>query len=453
MKKIKTISLILFLVVLHSISAEAILGPAMGMMYTHNLVTTDKAYQGLINNDKTLSYDNLAVAIATSEKYPYTGYGTDGYEEIWTVTSEHFSDKQFKLSIEADELVFVSDENPVYKRPFELYTLQRGIKYDDGAWNRDREYLVWEVRYWYSNYRVDENGTNSKESTARQNIRKIEEVSSEPVYFPEDNDGTPGGAYYRLVWRDIILQLPGKPTDGGVIVDDVFYPLIQGTYSARFDIEFEDTKTGEISRLPVVIPGIYDLSLTSPRTETSAAFTVTPDPSAVNLNIEQLVRNGNLQRVGSIDFLWREGKFNPSSQLDDGAGSYIFLSASSDPFTSEPEGFKLVHEDFVEGETAYNDTNSIDYYVVLAGNSEHAGIGETFYGDDYYSTGENKATKWIRTQCHKQLQPQQQDEYAHYHTYTGDISIRVEGNPDVTMLAKGQYSSTIYVHVVAEDIQ
>lgn len=449
MKKIKTISLlILFIVALHSVSAEAILGPAMGTMYIHNLANTYEAYQGLMNNKGNLEYDNLAIAIATSEKYPYTGYGEDGDNINWTVTSQHFSDKQFKLTVNVDELVFVSDENPVYKRPFELYTLQRGIKYDDGKYTYDESWLFWEPKY--SNFRVDDAGTAAAESTARNYVRKIEKVTSNPVYFPEDNDGSP----YRLVWRDIVLQLPGKPTDGGVIVDDVFYPLIQGTYSARFDIEFEDTKTGEVSRLPVVIPGIYDASLasTAPNDQASAAFTITPDPSAVNLNIEQLVRNKNLQRVGFIDFLWRKKGFTPLAQLDDGVGAYIFLSASPDPFTPEPDGFKLVHEDFVEGETAYSDTNSIDYYVVLSGNSEHAGLGETFYGEDCFPSGATEATKWVKTQCHKQSQPQQ-DGYAHYHTYTGDISIRVEGNPDVTMLAKGQYSSTIYVHVVAEDIQ
>ena len=260
--------------------------------------------------------------------------------------------------------------------------------------------------------------------------------------------------HYEWVWCDVILQLPGTPASagGGVDIGNVFYPLIQGTYSARFTVEFTDTSTNETMILPVVIPGYYDASETGTK-DSRVAFAVTPDPSAVNLNIEQLVRNKNLQKVGSLDFIWRDGSDNITSpELDDGVKSYIFLSASSDPFNPEPDGFKLVHEDFVEGETAYSDINSIDYYVVLSGNSEHAGLGETFYGEDCFPIGAMEATKWVKTQCHKQLQPQQTS-YVHYHTYTGDISIRVEGNPDVTMLAKGQYSSTIYVHVVAEDIQ
>ena len=415
MKKIKAISLlILFLVVLHSISAEAILGPSMGMMYTHNLATTDAAYQGLIKNNKNLNYDNLAIAIATSEKL-------DQYDDS-------FDWNRFRISIKSDDnmLMFVSDDNPVYKRPFEIYLLQRGAKVIEA-------------------------------DSARNDVRQITEIETNTdTFFPKDDRDFTDWGHYRWVWCDVVLQLPGTPAadGGGVVVDNIFYPLIQGTYSARFDIEFEDTKTGEVSRLPVVIPGIYDASLasTSSNTRASIAFSITPDPSAVNLNIEQLVRNKNLQRVGSIDSLWREEGFPDSGELDDGAGAYIFLSASPDSFTPEPDGFKLVHEDFVEGETAYSDINSIDYYVVLSGNSEHAGLGETFYGEDCFPSGATEATKWVKTQCHKQSQPQQ-DGYAHYHTYTGDISIRVEGNPDVTMLAKGQYSSTIYVHVVAEDIQ
>ena len=442
MKKFKSIVLIsIFLVLINNIVSAVILGPAMGMMQSHSLVSTNPAYQGLMNNDKTLSYDDFAVAIATSEKYEYSGHSDSSWSDwlYWVVDGEYYDEDSFSISVDADELMFISDDNPVYKRPFRLYTLQRGVKRDQGAY----EYRV------NVSYEVDIEKTREIENTARGIIRSIDEVKiGEPEKFPKNNDGTEGGTYYRWVWRDICLQLPGSPVSGGVEVDGVFYPLIQGNYSARFEVTFTNNVTGESATLPVVIPGYYNASGVAP--DTTAAFSITPDPSAVNLNIEQLVRNRNLQKVGSLDFLWREKDFSSSSQLDDGAGTFIFLSASPDPFTSAPDGFKLVHEDFVEGETAYSDTNSIDYYVVLSGNSDHVGIGENFYGDDYYPTGSRQATKWIRTQCHKQAQPQQSG-YVHYHTYTGDISIRVEGTPDVALLAKGQYSSTIYVHVVAED--
>lgn len=442
MKKFKSIVLIsIFLVLINNIVSAVILGPAMGMMQSHSLVSTNPAYQGLMNNDKTLSYDNLAVAIATSEKYEYSGHSESSLSDwlYWVVDGAFYNEDDFSILIDADELMFISDDNPVYKRPFRLYTLQRGVKRDQGAY----KYRV------NVSYEVDIEKTREIENTARGIIRSIDDVKiGEPEKFPKDNDGTEGGTYYRWVWRDICLQLPGSPVSGGVEVDGVFYPLIQGNYSARFEVTFTNNVTGESATLPVIIPGYYNASGVAP--DTTAAFSITPDPSAVNLNIEQLVRNRNLQKVGSLDFLWREKDFSSSSQLDDGAGTFIFLSASPDPFTLAPDGFKLVHEDFVEGETAYSDTNSIDYYVVLSGNSDHVGIGENFYGDDYYPTGSRQATKWIRTQCHKQAQPQQSG-YAHYHTYTGDISIRVEGTPDVTLLAKGQYSSTIYVHVVAED--
>ena len=127
MKKIKTISLILFLVVLHSISAEAILGPAMGMMNTHPMAPQkDSVYTDIINDNTggdTNRFNELGIAIATSE---------NGDEVDW---------EQYEISIKSNdsELVFVSDENPVYKRPFKLYLLQRGVKTTDPAFTNPRE--------------------------------------------------------------------------------------------------------------------------------------------------------------------------------------------------------------------------------------------------------------------------------------------------------------------------
>ena len=66
MKKFKSIVLIsIFLVLINNIVSAVILGPAMGMMQSHSLVSTNPAYQGLMNNDKTLSYDDFAVAIGS----------------------------------------------------------------------------------------------------------------------------------------------------------------------------------------------------------------------------------------------------------------------------------------------------------------------------------------------------------------------------------------------------
>ena len=127
-----------------------------------------------------------------------------------------------------------------------------------------------------------------------------------------------------------------------------------------------------------------------------------------------------------------------------------------------------MHEDFRKGDSAYTDVNSIDYVVELRGDGDHQGLFETFDGTDYFSYTEG-ASKSLKTLCHKVRSDQDSRytwtgifgtvhtemgdtlEYRHYHTFSGELTVRLEDRTTPNPPAAGRYSSYIYVHVIGED--
>ena len=407
-----SIILIFFSAVISSISADLMLYPAMGIQHTHPMVPNDARYKYLINN-QTGNLDDLAVALAGTRKYAQgTTLGND----------------TLKVTVDCDSMVFRSDENPVYERPFKLFFLVRGVL-------KDTEEDDW------------------AENVDRGEVRATIEIENGKEYnFPQViNDGRS----YRWFWTDIVLQLDndGEEIAGGVVVDNTFYPLIQGTYSAQLTVTatFTDPNGNQKENsIPIVIPGYYSLSSSS-MNDAACAMTITPYAHASNLSLDALVEGlQTSESVGKIDFLFRGKNSGNSNPDDDSVDFSIFLSASPDPFTPDYDGFKLVHEDFVAGESAYSDTNSIDYVVDVRGDSRHPGLNQTFDGTDYLDPNSG-ATKNIPTECNKEWTDIGQG-YIHFHTYGGELSIRLEnsgtGSERPNLLASGRYSSTIYVHVV-----
>lgn len=394
-KKRLVILNVLLILSLCVLPAVDVIIPAMGMMQSHNMATDEEVYKNL-EDKKTppggiSAYDNLAVALCQGYKYG------SGDERKFTV----------EVSYDSNGLYFVSDDNPVYKRPFELYIIKR----QSGSYTP------------YA-YKI---GAESFTVTAL--------------------NGTPDA-----IWVDIVIQLPGTKTDGGIKTDDgTFYPLIQGNYTAMFNVELTSSG-GSVQSMNIVVPGYY--SNANVASSNAAALKVTPFANSVNLNLASMIRNpSSAVEVGEIDFLYRQSGRVSSPTLDDGTSKfYLFLSASPDPYSSAVHGFKLVHESFVMGEDFYNDSNSLDYVVELRGDADHSGLNQTFDGTDYLNS-DNKVQNYIKTQCHKEMNYQGlgNNTYVHYHTYGGTVSVRLEdvaASQNPSILYSGRYSSYIYVHII-----
>lgn len=418
MKKRRALLLLFLLhIALISLYSEALLFPGDGMFTPHSLTpSSDSGYKDFISEGSGLDsdikvYDSLGLAVCSSERL---GWG------------ERINTNSFQIEVNIDELMFVSDFNPVYKRPLELAFLERAV---------NRLTL----------------GEPNTEKWDREEIRRYGRIDGSE-YFPESNG-------YRWVWCDIVLQLPGEAVEGGVQVGSTFYPLIQGSYTATFDITLTNINTGEKSIMTVVVPGYYSLSNTAPAGG-SAALSVTSTANAGNLNLQNMLTNDVTALVGAVDFM-ASLEDSGSSDLDDGNEDfYIFLSASSDPFESDPNGFKLVHESFVSGESAYTGKNSIDYVVEMIGDGDHSGLAATFDGTDNFDVVLGP-TKSLETICHKVANYQASElkyefpqyvvdlKYRHFHTFSGDLIVRLEDRTTSEIPNKGRYSSNIYIHVIS----
>lgn len=425
MKKRRALLLLFLLhIALISLYSEALLFPGDGMFIPHSLTpSSDSGYKDFISANSGLSsdtkvYDALGLAVCSSERL---GYGN------------RINTNLFQIEVNIDELMFVSDSNPVYKRPLELAFLERAVRYNTMGTP------------------LTENHDRNEAGPYGNGIRRYGHIDGSE-YFPENNN-------YRWVWCDIVLQLPGDAVEGGVQVGSTFYPLIQGSYTATFDITLTNVNTGEKSIMTVVVPGYYSLSNTAP-TGGSAALSVTPTANAGNLNLQNMLTNDVTALVGTVDFM-ASLEDSGSSDLDDGNEDfYIFLSASSDPFESDPNGFKLVHESFVSGESAYTGKNSIDYVVEMIGDGDHSGLAATFDGTDNFDVVLGP-TKSLETICHKVANYQTSElewdwtqyvvdlKYRHFHTFSGDLIVRLEDRTTSEIPNKGRYSSNIYIHVIS----
>ena len=153
--------------------ADVLLSPAMGMMKEHPMVPSGREYTDFAKPTPTYTerpadlYDFVAVAICSSPKYNHGAFGSGPY----------VVEKSISFEVSSFEGMFVSDENPVYKRPFDLYYIERGVR------------------------------RNESSDSSRTEIRGYGKIEAGEEYiFPELGDW--GDRYYRWVWRDIIIQLP-----------------------------------------------------------------------------------------------------------------------------------------------------------------------------------------------------------------------------------------------------
>lgn len=314
-------------------------------------------------------------------------------------------DDRFSFSVTTatgDGFYFVSDDNPAYKRPFTVYALKRPEPY------------------------------NSK--------------------FIEYGEEYPSGTSDKI-WYDIVIQLPGKASSGGVDIDGTFYPLIQGTYSAELIIEFtHPSGTGtvtEILRCPIA--GYYSMA-GQVLEKTSAALAVNTYPSASIIDLRNLLDPDTTSSVavGKMDFLVRLSNSATSIDPDDGtAEHWLFLSSSPNPYIQDPNGFMFVHNGFVPGEDVYSDQNSLKFEIDVKGDSSlgYAGLNAFFDGTDYFNG--NSVNNYIKSKCTK-VRAIINSNIIHYHSFSGDIIVRVDPEAD-RILQAGQYSAKVYVHVIAKE--
>lgn len=411
MKRVSIIFLLLLVLVSACFSAtDLALAPVKGMMRTHYLLSSDSMYQHLINGNaigvNSSVVDNAAVALC-SIKSP--GKNSTDLNCV-------------SLRIEYDG-VFSSDENPSIVRPYYIYMVEKS-------------------------YRGRAQSNYDKEKSRLLNT--TESPSGDSRTFPSQTaiNNNDGGDY---LWLDFVLQFPGERgvDGGGVTVDNTYYPLIEGRYSS--EVTITATLGSDTQTITIPLMAIHDTESQS-ATDSQVSMNVSPNANAVNLNLDNMLTTGTPVSIGRLSFLIRsssDADLNSSEDDGDLSPDYkIFLSASSDPFYQNGNGFMFIHQDFMEGIDSYNESNSVNFYVQVNGTGETSDRSATYDGTAYSdSLGNIQNGMALIPKCNK-VRVLDESRAAHFHTYEGSLSVYVDSNPNL-LLNAGRYRGDIYVHVIS----
>ena len=375
---------------------------------------------------------------------------------------------EVRITCSNDELAFVSESNPTYKRPFELWLFKTQTVNDDYLWSEPRETFSYE----------------------KLEIGKTATLKTIPTDRPVIGDVGTSFAHFNLV-----LVLPGEFDSEGKLLYDkdgrgkIPYPLINADdYTAYVTITLSST-TAVNSPQTITIPfsGYFNGVSSSEEAKRDDAINVTVNrmPAATNLDIETLSDpDKEEQRVHVADikmlYFWNDALDEKTGlPLYDSPASdsiRMFFSASNDPFYSNRNGFELVHSS-VDIASIHNPYNSIGYrieansYTVTAPEDKsnwiyHNTNGDTSIGSPTLRafTGEDKITDVTDRKLSNEvvtpgafIYPEihgarsSQDDFDRYYSYWESPVYLVMDKRQVDNMFAGRYTSTVYFHVVADE--
>ncbi len=367
------------------------------------------------------------------------------------------------------DYMYVSQSNPIYQRPYKLYA---------------------SPRYNFSDGTVD---NQDKTHHSGESIEFYNDHISDNIDFHPDKAG---GYSHMNTWFDLILALPyDSYNESGVLWDNKEFPLADSNdYSSvvtitivwdqKYRIEYNEgnwesvwwagwrycydsprwvdytSKLGVSGVLRVEktlsIPfSGFSSTIESGPLDDTGSLVITPYPAASNLSLDAEDTGGDAIPVAEIQFIMTYGStnyvLNPST-----SNTWIFLSASPDPYASNPNGFMLVHDEAGSILTSYNSTPYTVTVTGITANSDGAG------GDEVVFDGKEKAAdfylnqtgpdSYIHTEPNYNLElPHTHGKYSHYSEYEGIVSVQIPRTPVAADgMRAGRYTSEIYIHVMTE---
>lgn len=368
------------------------------------------------------------------------------------------------------DYMYVSQSNPIYQRPYKLYASPRYNFSDGTVDNQDKTHHSGESIEFYNDHISDNIDFRPKEA---------------------------GGYSHMNIWFDLILALPyDSYNESGVLWDNKEFPLADSNdYSSvvtitirweqEYRIEYNEgnwesvewaawrycydsprwvdytTKLGVSGVLRVEktlsIPfSGFSSTIESGPLDDTGSLVITPYPAASNLSLDAEDTGGDAIPVAEIQFIMTYGStnyvLNPST-----SNTWIFLSASPDPYASNPNGFMLVHDEAGSILTSYNSTPYTVTVTGITANSDGAG------GDEVVFDGKEKAAdfylnqtgpdSYIHTEPNYNLElPHTHGKYSHYSEYEGIVSVQIPRTPVAADgMRAGRYTSEIYIHVMTEE--
>lgn len=322
--------------------------------------------------------------------------------------------------------MFVSQTNPLFRRPFEIAVYLKYEYYTVNASGNADGQMIYNI------------------GAGINNITLTKDYFKRPNYNYEPN---------LYVWFDIILSLPydaDSMIDSGVKYNNVTYPLIEDDYSAVIElvanIVEEDNGSASSAQSSLVLPfsGYYSKA-SSGKITSSVSMNVNMYPRASNINLNPVSKIGprTYVDVGEFDFMYFDTTASGNKTQE------IFFSASPSAYIGSDDGFLFIHNKATTVEEGYNAVR----YVLRVRDAEGSTVvdfdGRNYidaYGNIMDGGGAYCSSEDYITSKGKSSYITHSDKNFFYSTYSGIISILAE-DTDETMVP-GIYRSDIYIHVV-----
>ena len=482
----------LIIVIAILISASALYAGQVGLNPWHGGFGIDMATTEYNFNSKKLEYISPSQFTEAAVNSNYSDTHMVALGGVWNMESKregiywvNESDKKMMITAECDNgFYFESISNPGARRPFKLYLVVKesySSQPDMYSQNSDSQY----------------GRTNG---TVRIFELKEGKLSSEPIdytYITPSNyltyDGSladytidfrPAGFKYQYMWFDVILCLPYDSaqgtnyvtSEGKMTYNNREYTLVEADdYTAIVTLRIE--WNGQEKELTIPLRGYYSANITEQ--DSTASLSVRPRASAANLSIETM--QGIEVPVADIDFMAtgypkrdengnilyydgdgnqletdRVGKDYGTMKFENIDSFYMFLSASRNPFESDPNGFRLIRRNRGYSESPYSEdyigftvrvsptaveganqnispvdfdgTKSVPSSGTLSP-ADKAGMIQIKKETNYETGGENKPVTFTRFQA------------------TASIIM----DQATTVMNDGIYEEEIYVHIVTDE--
>ena len=399
-------------------------------------------------------------------------WGIPIYEYYWVNESD---DEPMRITAECDNgFYFESISNPGARRPFKLYLLVKesySSRPDMYSQTRDSDYgrTNGTVRFFelkegklssdpiYYTYITPSNYSSDKWSDS-------DHIHSK--YLPPYRD--PGDYKYQYIWFDVILCLPydgvlgeNYVTSGGKMkYDNREYTLVEADdYTAIVTLTIE--WNGQEKKLTIPLRGYYSANIEEQ--DSTASLSVSPRSSAANLSIETM--QGVEVPIADIDFM----ATGVADRNDDGSfkydsngkhtysyikNFYMFLSASRNPFNSDPNGFRLVKRGIDNPSSPY--TEQYIGFTLRVSPTNIEGANQNIDPVDFDGTKKvdmnaslANESGLLHLEARKNTDTGVDNNTVAYTHFQGVISIIMD--QATSMMEEGIYEEEIYVHIVTDE--
>ncbi|MBO8436728.1 MAG: hypothetical protein IAA97_07095 [Spirochaetes bacterium] len=436
MKRISLALLIFCLIIQQAFSSQLYLAP-------NNSITNINMNSPAWSDEKAQEdYNNIRddEDLFAPNQYVVTGalYGVKESSD-WFGDSDEDKEKRYgiEVSVSSDSwdgkyFWFTSQSNPDSKRPFILQATFQ---------NRDFGYA--------------RNVSHNRE------VYTLNGGDSFASYYFYDRDDWLVLRNRALLF-DIAIVLPGTINNGVLTLDDGrTYPIASADdYSADLSVILRLVKRNGETNNPdgwtgpedlsfsFPISGFYDPTIDSPGTitEANSSLNIHMLPKAANIDLQLDQGQSKLIPIADLSYAVYNIKGNAEDVQISDDDIFLFLSASSNPFTKNSRGFEFVHED-VTSEEQKNNQNTIGFDITAIATDE-SGQNIKFDGTDFLSgdgSVNNPAKKITTTHHDDTIQHMDPPSYRHWHSYDGTLYLTLD---DRSMMDAGYYKGYVYVHAI-----